>query len=63
MECPACSGQTKVLDSRVAPGGSIRRRRECEACGERFTTYERAGAAFMHEPDARPARDEEATAA
>src|SRR5687768_15910612 len=41
MDCPSCSGSTRVLDTRVAPGGSIRRRRECEACAERVTTYER----------------------
>lgn len=43
MLCPACSAtETKVIDSRPAEGGhSIRRRRECEACGHRFTTYER----------------------
>ncbi|HHY92741.1 MAG TPA: transcriptional repressor NrdR [Firmicutes bacterium] len=43
MRCPFC-GQpdTKVLDSRPAEDGSaIRRRRECEGCGRRFTTYER----------------------
>ena len=32
-----------MIDSRLAePGDAVRRRRECEACGERFTTYERA---------------------
>lgn len=43
MQCPACSAsETKVIDSRPAEGGqSIRRRRECEKCGQRFTTYER----------------------
>lgn len=43
MLCPACSAsETKVIDSRPAEAGlSIRRRRECEACGHRFTTYER----------------------
>lgn len=44
MRCPYCSEtETKVVDSRlVADGGQIRRRRECLACGERFTTYEAA---------------------
>ena len=44
MRCPRCSsGESKVIDSRVASGGAERhRRRQCESCGERFTTYERA---------------------
>lgn len=42
MNCPACSATTRVLESRPAKGGSeVRRRRECEACGRRFTTFER----------------------
>jgi transcriptional repressor NrdR len=43
MQCPECSfGDTRVVDSRPADAGTaIRRRRECEACGVRFTTYER----------------------
>lgn len=43
MICPFCSHpEDKVVDSRVSDEGrSIRRRRECEQCGERFTTYER----------------------
>ena len=44
MLCPAC-GETdiRVIDSRPAENGAaIRRRRECEACAHRFTTYERA---------------------
>ncbi|ASI36042.1 MULTISPECIES: transcriptional regulator NrdR [Exiguobacterium] len=42
MRCPACNyNGTKVLDSRpVQDFGSIRRRRECESCGYRFTTFE-----------------------
>lgn len=42
MKCPFCGHtDTKVIDSRLAGEGSqIRRRRECEDCGERFTTYE-----------------------
>ncbi len=41
MRCPYCTSQdTRVIDSREAEDG-IRRRRECAACGERFTTYER----------------------
>ncbi len=44
MKCPICgSPESRVVDSRVsADGGSIRRRRECESCHRRFTTYERA---------------------
>lgn len=42
MQCPICSHpKSMVVDSRPASdGSSIRRRRECEACGRRFTTYE-----------------------
>jgi transcriptional repressor NrdR len=44
MFCPFCNADdTKVIDSRlVANGGQVRRRRECGACSERFTTYELA---------------------
>jgi transcriptional repressor NrdR len=44
MHCPFCSAHdTKVIDSRlVAEGEQVRRRRECQACGERFTTFETA---------------------
>ncbi|HOI09661.1 MAG TPA: transcriptional regulator NrdR [Myxococcota bacterium] len=44
MKCPICgSPESRVIDSRVsADGGAIRRRRECESCRRRFTTYERA---------------------
>ena len=42
MKCPKCGADDdKVLDSRTArEGAAIRRRRECLACGNRFTTYE-----------------------
>ena len=41
MQCPFCtSADSRVIDTRSAEGG-IRRRRECEECGRRFTTYER----------------------
>jgi transcriptional repressor NrdR len=42
MYCPFCGKQdTKVIDSRLASDGAqVRRRRECLACGERFTTFE-----------------------
>ncbi len=44
MRCPFCrSEDTQVTDSRVAEeGATIRRRRRCQACERRFTTYERA---------------------
>ena len=43
MRCPRCSSEeSKVINSRIAAGGAERhRRRECGACGERFTTYEK----------------------
>ena len=43
MKCPFCGEEnTKVIDSRPAEGNnSIRRRRQCEVCGKRFTTYEK----------------------
>jgi transcriptional repressor NrdR len=43
MKCPYCkSDDTAVIDTRVSEDGtSIRRRRECEQCDKRFTTYER----------------------
>ena len=42
MKCPRChADDDKVLDSRAArDGAAIRRRRECLACGARYTTYE-----------------------
>lgn len=42
MKCPFCSNvENKVIDSRISKdGNAIRRRRECLACGKRFTTYE-----------------------
>lgn len=44
MFCPLCAHEeTRVVDSRVVEdGAAVRRRRECEACGKRFSTYERA---------------------
>ncbi|WP_058485132.1 transcriptional regulator NrdR [Defluviitalea phaphyphila] len=43
MKCPFCNGEdTKVVDSRPSEeNNSIRRRRQCEKCGRRFTTYEK----------------------
>ena len=42
MHCPFChADDTKVIDSRlVAEGDAVRRRRECQVCGERYTTFE-----------------------
>ncbi len=44
MRCPFCGAdETKVIDSRLAnEGDSVRRRRECLSCSERFTTFETA---------------------
>lgn len=44
MHCPFCQHQdTRVIDTRVSDdGATIRRRRECEQCGERFNTFETA---------------------
>jgi transcriptional repressor NrdR len=43
LRCPRCNqGGTRVIDSRdLEAGSTIRRRRECEICAHRFTTYER----------------------
>ena len=43
MKCPYCGDEnTRVIDSRSADDGdSIRRRRQCDKCGKRFTTYEK----------------------
>ncbi len=42
MKCPYCNKEsTKVVDSRPAENNSIRRRRQCENCGKRYTTYEK----------------------
>ncbi|KAA3621122.1 MAG: transcriptional regulator NrdR [Proteobacteria bacterium] len=44
MRCPFCSSDdTRVIDSRLGDdGASVRRRRECQSCSERFNTFERA---------------------
>jgi transcriptional repressor NrdR len=48
MRCPFCStDDTKVIDSRLAnEGDAVRRRRECQKCGERYTTFEIAELVF-----------------
>ncbi|MBA3392472.1 MAG: transcriptional repressor NrdR [Deltaproteobacteria bacterium] len=43
MQCPYCSGDSSVTETRVTADG-LRRRRLCTACKRRFTTYERLGA-------------------
>jgi transcriptional repressor NrdR len=47
MRCPSCgNADTRVIDSREAEeGASIRRRRACDRCDERFTTFERSESA------------------
>ena len=47
MRCPRCNhNNSRVIDSRQTDDGrAIRRRRECESCGFRFTTFERIEAA------------------
>jgi transcriptional repressor NrdR len=64
MHCPFCGGsETKVVDSRYANSGdSIRRRRECLECIERFTTYETAELSLprvIKQDQSREAFDEE----
>jgi transcriptional repressor NrdR len=42
VNCPSCSAETHVLESRRAEeGAAVRRRRECRECGRRFTSFER----------------------
>src|SRR3954471_2555309 len=49
MRCPQCSTRdTRVVDSRdLDESATVRRRRECPACGSRFTTYERVESARL----------------
>lgn len=43
MRCPYCEGEeTRVIDTSHDARGGVRRRRECMACEQRFSTYERA---------------------
>ena len=46
MRCPFCrAADSRVVDSRLGKeGDAVRRRRHCDQCGRRFTTYERADA-------------------
>lgn len=50
VRCPSCgAGDTRVVDSRdLDDAATIRRRRECNACSARFTTYERVESARLH---------------
>ncbi|MFW5739677.1 MAG: transcriptional regulator NrdR, partial [Myxococcota bacterium] len=43
MKCPFCGDlENRVIDSRLSTSGEVtRRRRECDGCNRRFTTYER----------------------
>ncbi|HEU0037163.1 MAG TPA: ATP cone domain-containing protein [Kofleriaceae bacterium] len=43
MQCPYCTGDSNVTETRVTADG-LRRRRVCAVCKRRFTTYERLGA-------------------
>ena len=43
MKCPYCQGPSHVVDTREV-ASAIRRRRECDSCEQRFTTYERISA-------------------
>lgn len=47
MKCPHCGdGDSRVIDTRTT-GDGIRRRRECNVCGKRFTTYEQVAASLL----------------
>lgn len=49
MTCPYCKkGTTKVVDKRETNGNAFRRRRECENCKKRFTTYERVQTVLLN---------------
>jgi transcriptional repressor NrdR len=46
MKCPFCAAESHVIDTREV-ASAIRRRRECDVCDQRFTTYERVAAANL----------------
>jgi transcriptional repressor NrdR len=49
MNCIKCSGDTKVLDSRLSDGtNTVRRRRSCLVCNHKFTTHEVTAYTFEH---------------
>ncbi len=59
MHCPACQAHTRVLETRRIEGqNALRRRRECSACGQRFSTSERfeRGALFVRKRSGRRQR-------
>lgn len=48
MKCVRCGGATGVVETRPGPLLSTQRRRECECCGHRFSTYETHSTVFRH---------------
>ena len=51
VNCADChSADTRVNDSRPTPCGHVRRRRQCKACGARFTTHERVDVSAHADP-------------
>ena len=58
MRCPFCQhNQTSVVDSRTPESGLvIRRRRQCQSCGKRFTTFERISLAMPDREERRRPR-------
>ncbi len=60
MRCPFCqTADTRVIDSRLfGEGDSIRRRRQCNSCNSRFTTYEQAELAMPRLVKSDGTRDE-----
>src|SRR3954453_19944298 len=48
MQCPYCGSDKHPVGAPREASDAIRRRRQCEACDERFTSYERAEAVRMH---------------
>ena len=61
MKCPFCNqDNTRVVDSRpVDDNTAIRRRRMCDACGKRFTTYEKVEAGVLRACHKRPVSAEQ----
>lgn len=57
MQCPTCkAGKLDVTDTRVSDDGSVKRKRVCLACGEKFLTQETFIEAKLPEPKPRGAR-------
>lgn len=64
MKCQRCGGDTSVYDSRLTSGNEMRRRRQCDACGHRVTTWESttrppASGIVVEPPGAKYKRDHE----